>query len=65
MKTGDCLATVGSKGFTTEEEMDLGLVSRHAYSVLETVQIQGLRLLKLKNPWGRVAWKVCCCSCLV
>lgn len=38
----------------------VGLQSEHAYSLLETRQISAygsqVRLLKLRNPWGRVDW---------
>lgn len=57
---GDCLITVSSeRGVDTREEVvETGLVTGHAYAVLNVVQTKsGLRLLLLRNPWGRQEWK--------
>lgn len=34
-----------------------GLVENHAYSVTRAVEIDGQRLVLLKNPWGKSEWK--------
>ncbi|CAG9951728.1 unnamed protein product [Clonostachys rosea f. rosea IK726] len=34
-----------------------GIVELHAYSVQKAVEIDGERLLRLKNPWGKGEWK--------
>ncbi|KXX79311.1 Calpain-B [Madurella mycetomatis] len=34
-----------------------GILERHAYSVMRVVEMDGERLLLLKNPWGRSEWK--------
>jgi len=34
----------------------MGLITDHAYSLLEAVQAGPFRLLKLRNPWGRGGW---------
>lgn len=34
-----------------------GIVDRHAYSIQKAVEVDGQRLLRLKNPWGKFEWK--------
>ena len=29
-----------------------GIIEKHAYSVMEAREIKGIRLVKLRNPWG-------------
>jgi len=36
---------------------DLGIVAGHAYSLIEAIETEGFRLLKLRNPWGEFEWK--------
>ncbi|RYO77665.1 hypothetical protein DL762_005728 [Monosporascus cannonballus] len=34
-----------------------GIVELHAYSVMRAVEMDGQRLVLLKNPWGKFEWK--------
>ncbi|XP_041478876.1 calpain-7-like isoform X2 [Lytechinus variegatus] len=54
---GDVLATVAT-GMLPEAEADrAGLVPTHAYAMLDIREIQGKKLLQLKNPWSHLRWK--------
>lgn len=55
---GDCLITVSTTREISEVEADsLGLVTGHAYAVLQVFQARdGTRLLEMKNPWASKSW---------
>jgi calpain-7 len=54
---GDCLITVSTSRDITEEQAEAsGLVTGHAYAVLDVFQAKdGTRLLQMKNPWASKA----------
>lgn len=54
---GDVLITVATGKLTKHLSKKLGLVPEHAYAVLEVREVQGFRLVKLKNPWAQIRWK--------
>eukprot|EP01029_Cantina_marsupialis_P017185 TRINITY_DN3858_c0_g1_i1.p1 TRINITY_DN3858_c0_g1~~TRINITY_DN3858_c0_g1_i1.p1 ORF type:complete len:951 (+),score=238.09 TRINITY_DN3858_c0_g1_i1:136-2988(+) len=53
---GDCLMTIATPTLTTHEEESKGLVSGHAYAVLDAKEACGVKLLRVKNPWARQSW---------
>lgn len=52
--------TCGTMG-KDETETKMGLIEGHAYTLISAIEseIDGepLRLLKIRNPWGRGEWK--------
>jgi len=55
---GDCLITVSTtRDISEEKAKSLGLITGHAYAVLDVHQSQnGIKLLQLKNPWACKGW---------
>lgn len=57
-RLGDVLMTISTSDFDDEVADQVGLVSLHAYAILNVRELaDGTRLLLLKNPWRRVRWK--------
>jgi len=58
MVDGHLLGAGSHSGDDTPEsaEKNRGIVSGHAYSVLRVEEIDGLRLMQCRNPWGRTEW---------
>eukprot|EP00301_Raphidiophrys_heterophryoidea_P002616 c11219_g2_i2.p1 GENE.c11219_g2_i2~~c11219_g2_i2.p1 ORF type:complete len:399 (+),score=90.53 c11219_g2_i2:361-1557(+) len=47
-------ASISSDG---EQKRTDGLVAGHAYSLLQVKEVDGFRLVQLRNPWGSFEWK--------
>lgn len=54
---GNLLATVATGQIPQALAEKSGLVPCHAYAVLDVREVQGRRLLLLKNPWSHVRWR--------
>ncbi|XP_067003093.2 calpain-7 isoform X2 [Anabrus simplex] len=54
---GDVLITVATGELSSADEERTGLVPTHAYAVLDVRRVEGLHLLKLKNPWSHLRWR--------
>jgi calpain-7 len=54
---GDCLITVATNFMDKNTEEKTGLVSTHAYAVLDIRKFKNKRLFEIKNPWSHLRWK--------
>lgn len=50
-----CGSPVG-KSDSEADASPWGIVQSHAYSVLDIVAVDGIQLIRVRNPWGRVEW---------
>lgn len=57
LERGDVLVTVATGPLSDAEAERTGLVATHAYAVLDIRLANGVRLLKLKNPWSHLRWR--------
>jgi len=65
----NCIMAAGKYGedkFTEHgldpDERHEGLVPGHAYSLIEAKEGCGIKLVRLRNPWGRFEWKGAYCD---
>jgi len=54
---GDVLATVATGELSDALADRAGLVTTHAYAVLDVRKVKGEQLFLLKNPWAHLRWK--------
>jgi calpain-7 len=57
LKTGDILITAATGELDEAECERTGLVSTHAYAVLDVREVLSKKMLQLKNPWTHQRWK--------
>ena len=52
------LMGAGSPNGSDSDVSELGIVFGHAYSILDVAEIDGFKLIQLRNPWGsETEWK--------
>lgn len=57
LAAGDCVLTVATDSSLPAADYDrLGLVSSHAYALLDVREVLGRQLLLLANPWQKHSW---------
>lgn len=52
-----CSCGAGKRIVVDEEYQKLGLMTKHAYSILDVRQYGPYKLLRIRNPWGTYVWK--------
>src|SRR3569623_101383 len=52
-----CSCGAGRRPINDSEYKRLGLMSCHAYSILDVRQFDNHRLVRLRNPWGGFVWQ--------
>lgn len=57
LSTGRCLITAATGELSDADEKRTGLVPTHAYAVLDMKEINGIKLVQMKNPWSHLRWK--------
>jgi hypothetical protein len=57
-KEDNYLLAAGSPPGKDTDISDLGIVQGHAYSILDICDVDGVKLIQLRNPWGnKKEWK--------
>lgn len=52
------LMGAGSPAGSDSDVSSMGVVQGHAYSILDVCEVEGFKLLQLRNPWGdETEWK--------
>lgn len=49
-------ACIFKQGKSDSHTSSMGLVYGHAYAVLAAKEVEGHKLVQVRNPWGRTEW---------
>ncbi|MFH4980068.1 hypothetical protein AB6A40_006777 [Gnathostoma spinigerum] len=52
-----CSCGCGKRNVNDDAFKRMGLLPRHAYSLLDVKEYNSIRLVRLRNPWGVFVWK--------
>ena len=50
------MVSASTPGSSNSEKSALGIVNNHVYTILSVVEVEGNRLLRIRNPWGRESY---------
>ena len=56
--TCSTLSSAKVRGGGESVDSHSGMVSFHGYTLMNLTEIEGFRLLKIRNVWGNTEWKV-------
>lgn len=48
---------IENTGARAEQENEYGLLANHAYSIIDCQEVNGHKLMRIRNPWGKGEWK--------
>ena len=51
------MVTTSTGEMSDEDAERAGLVSSHAYAMLDVKEVKGVKFFQLKNPWNHLRWK--------
>jgi hypothetical protein len=50
------MCAASGSGKDTEADSKGGIVQGHAYTLIGVYEVKGIKLVKLRNPWGKFEW---------
>lgn len=55
-RSGGIMGAMSAPG--SDSENTDGIVHGHAYSILNVAEVEGVKLVQMRNPWGSFEWTV-------